>query len=167
MSTKLTSAILALLLGFQCIRAEDSTAKFPMMYEGGSLPFKRHDNITVLLGEGGLGVMQKKQRHDIPIKTITEISYGQDVQRRVGEAIGVAVFTLGIGALLALTKSKKHYVGLTWNDTPGTSKGGVVFRVGKREYRGFVTALEGLTGLKAVDADSPGGTSKKPLPSSN
>ena len=46
---------------------------------------------------------------------------GQDVHRRVGAAIGIAVFTLGIGALMALTKSKKHYVGLTWAD--GDKKG--------------------------------------------
>lgn len=38
--------------------------------------------------------------------TITEVSYGQDVHRRVGAAIGLAVVFLGIGALMALTKSK-------------------------------------------------------------
>ena len=43
-----------------------------------------------------------------------------------------------------------------------TGKGGVVFQVGKSEYRGFLTALEGMTGLKAVNADAvgSGGTSK-------
>ena len=52
----------------------------------------------------------------IPASAVTEISYGQDVHRRVGAAIGLAVVSLGIGALMALTKSKKHYVGLTWTD---------------------------------------------------
>jgi hypothetical protein len=37
-------------------------------------------------------------------------------------AIGLAVVSLGIGALMALTKSKKHFVGLTWAD--GDKKGG-------------------------------------------
>jgi hypothetical protein len=36
-------------------------------------------------------------------------------------AIGLAVVSLGIGALMALTKSKKHFVGLTWAD--GDKKG--------------------------------------------
>jgi hypothetical protein len=50
----------------------------------------------------------------IPASAVTEISYGQDVHRRVGAAIGLAVISLGVGALMALTKSKKHFVGLTW-----------------------------------------------------
>jgi hypothetical protein len=32
--------------------------------------------------------------------------------------------TLGLGALMALTKSKKHFVGLTWAE--GDQKGGPV-----------------------------------------
>jgi hypothetical protein len=41
-------------------------------------------------------------------------------------------------------------------------KGGVIFKVGKGDYRGFLAALEGMSGLKAVNADvaGPGGTSK-------
>jgi hypothetical protein len=61
-------------------------------------------------------VKDKKELAAIPASTVTEISYGQDVHRRVGAAIGIGVFTLGVGALMALTKSKKHFVGLTWAD---------------------------------------------------
>jgi len=45
----------------------------------------------------------------------------------------------------------------------GTGKGGIVFKVGKGDYRGFLTALEGMTGKKAVNADEigSGGTSKQ------
>jgi hypothetical protein len=35
--------------------------------------------------------------------SITEISYGQDVHRRVGTAVAVGIFTLGVGALTAAT----------------------------------------------------------------
>jgi len=88
----------------------------------------------------------------IPVNSITEISYGQDVHRRVGTAIGLAVFSLGIGALMLLSKSKKHYVGLTWAD--GEKKGGLVFQADKSEYRGIIAGLEGVTGKKAVDSDA-------------
>jgi hypothetical protein len=47
----------------------------------------------------------------VPASAITEISYGQDVHRRVGAAIGVAMVSFGIGALLALSKSKKALCG--------------------------------------------------------
>jgi len=57
--------------------------------------------------------------------TVQDISYGQDVHRRVGAAIELAVISFGIGGLMALTKSKKHYVGLTW--PPGRSNGKLKF----------------------------------------
>lgn len=88
----------------------------------------------------------------IPADSVTEISYGQDVHRRVGAAIGLAVVSLGIGALMALTKSKKHYVGLTW--ATGNTKGGLAMQCDKNDYRGVLAGLEGVTGKKAVDTDA-------------
>ncbi len=64
---------------------------------------------------------------------------------------GVAVLTLGVGAIIAFSKSKKHYIGITWDD--GGKKGGVALQADKNEYRGILTALEGVTGRKAVDTD--------------
>ena len=54
-------------------------------------------------------------------------------------SIGLAVVSFGVGALMALSKSKKHYIGLTWDD--GGAKGGVAF-------------LEVVTGKKAVKPDA-------------
>jgi len=84
--------------------------------------------------------------------TVQEISYGQDVHRRIGAAIGLAVVSLGIGALMALTKSKKHYVGLTW--AAGEVKGGFAMQCDKDDYRGVLAGLEGVTGKKAVNSDA-------------
>ena len=53
-------------------------------------------------------VKDKGEVITIPAAAVTEISYGQDAHRRVGAAIGIAVFTLGIGALMALTKFVKR-----------------------------------------------------------
>ncbi len=50
----------------------------------------------------------------------------------MGAAIGLAVISLGVGALMALAKSKKHYIGLTSDD--GGKKGGMAFQAGKNEY---------------------------------
>jgi hypothetical protein len=89
----------------------------------------------------------------IPAMSITEISYGQEVHRRIGTAVGLAVISLGIGALTAFSKSKKHYIGMTWDDQG--RKGGVVFQADKNEFRGLLAALEGITGHKAVNTDPP------------
>jgi hypothetical protein len=70
----------------------------------------------------------------------------------VGAAIGLAVVSLGIGGLMALTKSKKHYVGLTWDD--GGNKGGLALQADKSNYRGLLTGLEGISGKKAVNSDA-------------
>jgi hypothetical protein len=65
-------------------------------------------------------MLNKNDVITIPADAVTEISYGQDVHRRIGTAVAVGVFTLGIGALVALSKSKKHFVGLTWAEAPTT-----------------------------------------------
>ena len=162
-------------------KAKEDGVKFPMKYEGGSLALDQHDKLDVYVGKNSIVIVQGKEREVVPVKSITEVSYGNDVHRRVGAAVGVGVVTLGVGALLLLVKTKKHYVGMVWQEpgaataampgsaVPGSApgsgaagKGGVVFKVGKGDYRGFMTALEGMTGLKAVNADAvgSGGTSK-------
>ena len=88
----------------------------------------------------------------IPATAITEISYGQDVHRRIGTAVAVGVFTLGVGALIALSKSKKHYIGLIWAD--GDKKGGLALQCDKNDYRGILAGLEGVSGKKAVDSET-------------
>lgn len=97
-------------------------------------------------------VKDKKEVVTIPASSVTEVNYGQDVHRRVGTAIGLAVVSFGIGALMALSKSKKHYVGLTWAN--GDQKGGLAMQCDKNEYRGILTALEGITGKQAVNTDT-------------
>jgi hypothetical protein len=144
---------------------KENGVQFPMKYEGGSLALDQHDSLKAFVSNDEVVIVQNKQRFAVPVTNITEISYGNDVHRRVGAAVGVGIVTLGIGALLLLVKTKKHYVGMVWNDNNATGnapKGGVVFKVGKGEYRGFMTALEGVTGKKAVNADAvgSGGTAK-------
>jgi hypothetical protein len=97
-------------------------------------------------------IKDKKDLVIIPASSITEISYGQDVHRRIGTAIGLAVFSFGVGALMALSKSKKHFVGITYAN--GDQKGGFVMQCDKNEYRGILMALEGITGKKAVDSEA-------------
>src|SRR6185437_6028474 len=94
----------------------------------------------------------KQEIASVPATAITEISYGQDVHRRVGSAVAVGAVTLGVGALMALSKSKKHFIGLTWID--GDKKGGLAMQCDKNEYRGILAGLEGVSGKKAVNSDA-------------
>jgi len=127
---------------------------YKVTYDGGSLPdLKTGTEVKLLIEPNQVRLVRDKTDiTTIPASSITEISYGQDVHRRVGAAIGLAVVSLGIGALMALAKSKKHYVGLTWAD--GDKKGGFAMQCDKNDYRGVLAGLEGITGKKAIDSDA-------------
>jgi len=123
-------------------------------YDGGSIQNLKAGTGMKLYIEG-TNIRLVKDKNDvmvIPAAAVTEISYGQDVHRRVGAAIGIGVVTLGVGALMALSKSKKHFVGITWDDNG--KKGGIAFQADKSDYRGLLAGLEGITGKKAVDSDT-------------
>jgi CxxC motif-containing protein (DUF1111 family) len=127
---------------------------YKVNYDGGSVPDTKSGSSMRLYFDADRIEFTKGKAAvlSLPTSAVTEISYGQDVHRRVGAAIGIGVVTLGIGALMALTKSKKHFIGLTWDD--GGKKGGAAFQADKKEYRGVLAGLEGVTGKKAVNSDT-------------
>jgi len=148
---KILAILLCVLFPISAIAGENG---YKIVYDGGSVPngkagtdmklYIEGPNIRIMKGESEIAV--------IPAASVTEISYGQDVHRRVGAAIGVAVVSFGLGALLALSKSKKHFVGITWDNNG--QKGGIAFQADKNDYRGLLAGLEGITGKKAVDSDT-------------
>jgi hypothetical protein len=127
---------------------------YKVTYDGGSLPdLKSGSGLHMYIEQDKVRfVKDNKEIATVPASAITEISYGQDVHRRVGSAIAIGAFTLGLGALMALSKSKKHFVGLTWAD--GDKKGGLAMQCDKNEYRGILAGLEGVSGKKAVNSDA-------------
>jgi len=127
---------------------------YKVKYDGGSLPdTKAGTDVKMYIDSNQVRLMKDSTvLATIPVSAITEITYGQDVHRRVGTAVAVGVFTLGAGALTALSKSKKHFVGLTWAN--GDQKGGLAMQCDKNDYRGILAGLEGITGKKAVNSES-------------
>jgi len=125
---------------------------YKVTYDGGSLPdIKAGTGVHLFIDQSKVRfVRDGREIASIPASAITEVSYGQDVHRRVGAAVGLAFVSLGVGALMALSKSKKHFVGLTWAD--GDKKGGLAMQCDKNEYRGILAGLEGISGKKAVDS---------------
>jgi hypothetical protein len=128
---------------------------FKVKYNGGSVTaFKTGAELKLYVESDKIRFQggKKDDPVEIPSSAITEISYGQDVHRRVGTAVAVGLVSFGIGALTALSKSKKHFIGLTWAD--GDKKGGLALQCDKNDYRGVLSALEGVTGKRAVDSDA-------------
>jgi len=147
----LIAALLCLLVPSVAFAADNG---YKVVYDGGSLQgVKAGNKMQVVIEPTQVKLFRGSENlATIPAASITEISYGQDVHRRVGAAIGLAVVSLGVGALMALTKSKKHFVGLTWSN--GKEKGGFAMQCDKNDYRGVLAGLEGITGKKSVNSDT-------------
>jgi hypothetical protein len=127
---------------------------YKVMYDGGSLLGVKA-GASLKLHFNGSQIWFTKGKSDliaIPDSAVTEISYGQDVHRRVGTAIGLGMISFGVGAFTLLAKSKKHYIGIMWKD--GTNRGGVALRCSKSDYRGILLGLQGVTGKKVVDSSA-------------
>jgi hypothetical protein len=144
-------AVLCLAIPISVVAGDNG---YKVTYDGGSLADIKSGTALKLYIEGDHVrlVKDKADVKTIPANAITEVSYGQDVHRRVGTAVAVGVFTLGLGALTALSKSKKHFVGLTWAN--GDQKGGFAIQCDKNDYRGILAGLEGISGKKAVDSEA-------------
>jgi hypothetical protein len=116
-------------------------------YEGGSWALKPN-KVTAYVNEKEIVVVQSKQRFAIPVKAVTEVSYGNAVHSRVGQATGITGLAAGTKNQSA---SNPTVVGIEW--TAATGKSGIVLRVDKGDFSGCMQALETVTGLKAIDAD--------------
>jgi hypothetical protein len=144
-------SILCLSMAFSLFAGDGA---YKLTYDGGSVPnLKTGTGMELYLNQNQIRIV--KNNSDVitlPASAVTEISYGQDVHRRVGAAVGLAVVSFGVGALMALTKSKKHFIGITWDEAG--NKGGAAFQADKNDYRGVLAGLEGITGKKAVNSDT-------------
>jgi hypothetical protein len=132
---RILAAILSLVVPLAVFAGENS---YKVTYDGGSIPeTKAGTGLKMYIEANQIRFMKdNKDLVTVQASSVTEISYGQDVHRRVGAAIGLALVSFGIGALMALTKSKKHFVGLTWAN--GDQKGGFAIQCDKSEYRGIL-----------------------------
>ena len=136
------------------VAGEEKPTAYSVVYDGGSLSgVKPGADFKMYVSQDAVRFFKGKELVvAVPASSITEVSYGQDVHRRVGTAIAVATVSLGVGALLALSKSKKHFVGLTWAD--GDKKGGLAMQCDKNQYRGILSALSGISGKPVVNSDA-------------
>jgi hypothetical protein len=146
-------ALAFLLLTATPLRVVAGDSGYSVKYDGGTLPGTNPgSDLKIYIERSQVRLVRgKKDVMIIPASAIAEISYGQDVHRRVRTAIAVGILSLGVAPLSAWGKSRKDFVGLTWAD--GDKKGGFAVRCDKNEYRGILAGLEGVTGKTAVNTD--------------
>jgi hypothetical protein len=81
----------------------------------------------------------------IDYRKINTLEYGQNVSRRYAEAILISPFLL-------LSKSRKHFVTIGYEDHDGHQQA-LVFRVDKRDIRMVLASLEARTGRRVEFQD--------------
>src|ERR1700730_15560933 len=74
---------------------------YRVTYDGGSVPnIKAGNGLKLYIEQTQVRIVKDKSDFlVIPASSITEVSYGQDVHRRVGAAIPLTCVSLGIAAL--------------------------------------------------------------------
>jgi hypothetical protein len=110
---------------------EDGVMSFGK-YEGGSFTAKPA-KVTTYVNEHQVVMVQGKLRFAIPVKAITELVDGETAHDRVGKLTGTTVAN-------TTPKNNQTVVGIIWKD--GDKKDGVVVRMDKGDYNGFVNALQ-------------------------
>jgi hypothetical protein len=118
-------------------------------YNGGSVSTSVKpddwDNRLTVSADAIVLALKDGQTMTISPKQVTSLSYGQEAHRRVGTAVGLAVISLGVGALFALHKTKLHFIGINYTDKDG-KKEGVLLQGDKSNFRAIIVALQGVSG---------------------
>jgi hypothetical protein len=102
------------------------------------------DRITLALKDG--------QRVEIPPKSITSLSYGQEAHRRVGTMIALAVLVAPVALFGLLHKTRLHFIGIQWRTADGKTSG-ILLQGDKDNYRAILVALQGVSGVPVSVAE--------------
>lgn len=102
------------------------------------------DLITLHLKDGA--------KLDIPPKSVTSLSYGQEAHRRVGTMVALAVLVAPVALFGLLHKTRLHYIGIQYKTTEGKDAG-ILLQGDKDNYRAMLVALQGVTGAPVAVAE--------------
>lgn len=93
-----------------------------------------------------------KVRVDIPPKSVTSLSYGQEAHRRVGTMVALAILVAPVALFGLFHKTRLHYIGIQYN-TPDGKNAGILLQGDKDNYRAILVALQGVSGAPVSVGD--------------
>lgn len=123
-------------------------------YNGGSVPSKVSpkdwgNKLTVTPDTIVLELKGEKGGFDkleIPSRSVTSLSYGQEAHRRVGTMIALAVLVAPVALFGLFHKTRLHYIGVQYT-TPDGKNGGILLQGDKDNYRAMLVALQGVANV--------------------
>lgn len=143
---------LALVMLAPANRAQDVTFK-KTRYSSVKQP--KESDVGVTITDSKILIKGKKENGitvDIPFSSIDSISYELSARHRVGEGAGVMMLSPATGAILMLTKTKSHWLGIQYHD--GEAKQEMILRLDKSEYENVLSTLESRTGKTIARLDT-------------
>ncbi len=157
---QIARGFLAMLLSLSVLVHGQGNTFTKVRYNGGSVSTQVKpddwDNKLTVSADSIVLVLKDGKTLTIPPKQVTSLSYGQEAHRRVGTAVGLAVISLGVGALFALHKTKLHFIGVNYKDTDGKDQG-ILLQGDKNNFRAIIVALQGVTGVPVSVAEKERG----------
>ena len=125
-------------------------------YNGGSVdskvdPKEWNNHLTVTSDMITLALKDGKKL-ELPPKSVTSISYGQEAHRRVGTMIALAVLVAPVALFGLFHKTRLHYIGIQYS-TPDNKSAGILLQGDKDNYRAILVALQGVTGVPVSVAE--------------
>src|SRR6185437_14753644 len=142
-------AVVLLVLATTLYATSEGNSWNKVRYNGGTLQTKvdpkdwnnhltvTSDTITLKLKDG--------QQVEIPTKSVTGLSYGQEAHRRVGTMIALGILVSPVALFGLMHKTRLHFIGIEYT-MPDSKKAGLLLQGDKDNYRAILTALEGSTG---------------------
>ena len=119
-------------------------------YNGGSVDSKvdpkEWDNHLTVTSDVITLALKDGKKLEIPAKSVTSISYGQEAHRRVGTMIALAVLVAPVALFGLFHKTRLHYIGVQYT-TPDNKTAGILLQGDKDNYRAMLVALQGVTGV--------------------
>ena len=123
-----------------CLSAADNGSRAE--YVGGTLsalPSNTDGRVSTVDG-GSFEFRSRPAMIRVPYDRINLLEYGQQAGRRY-------LLALTISPLLLLSKSRKHFLTVSFKDEAGRQQA-MVFQLDKRDVRAVLAGLEARTGLK-------------------
>ena len=119
-------------------------------YNGGSVdskvdPKEWNNHLTVTSDMITLSLKDGKKL-EVPPKSVTSLSYGQEAHRRVGTMVALAVLVAPVALFGLFHKTRLHYIGIQYT-TLDNKSAGILLQGDKDNYRAILVALQGVTGV--------------------
>jgi hypothetical protein len=153
---RIQTRLLALLLCSTVAAWAQGNSFDKIRYNGGSVdskvdPKDWHNQLTVAPDMITLALKDGKKL-EIPPKTVTALSYGQEAHRRVGTMIALAILISPVALFGLLHKTRLHFIGIQYT-LPDHKTGGILLQGDKDSYRAILVALQGVTGAPVSVAE--------------